>query len=222
MRYLLKFEKKGYIIYTSHLDIMRLFMRSFKRVGIKLAFSQGYHPHPKMSFAQPLSLGYSSTCEYLEFETVAPFETDDILSKLCNIMPVGLVITECKILQNTKKTMAAMVVRAGYRINVPITLTQSLDKLLADFLNQETIEITKVQRKTGKETVQEIKTMILELRGKDNDNSITLTTLLCAGSEKNLSPELLLQAILKFLQVEIDRAEIKIERISIDFHNIPM
>ncbi|MEG1930311.1 MAG: TIGR03936 family radical SAM-associated protein [Anaerovorax sp.] len=217
MRYLLKFNKEGYIIYTSHLDIMRLFKRSFKRVGIKLTFSQGFHPHPKMSFAQPLSLGYSGIGEYLEFETETPLEKEEIVKKLNEIMPVGLVLTGCDSLPNTGKTMAAMVNKASYHITIPMELDQPIDLLLTNFLNQETIEVTKFQKKSGKETIQEIKEMILDLKGEYYDKKIMLTTTLCAGSVKNVSPELLLQALFKFLQREIRREEIKIERISIDF-----
>lgn len=222
MRFLLTFKKEGYVIYTSHLDIMRLFNRSFKRVGVKLAFSQGFHPHPKMSFAQPLSLGYSSIGEYLEFETEVPLDKDEIVKKLNDIMPVGLEITDCVILPETGKTMAAIVEKATYKISIPINLEKGISDILEAFLRQETIEITKLQKKSGKETTQDIKNMILSLKGEVFDNEIMLTATLCAGSVKNLSPELLIKALLRFLSLEIDRAEIKIERISIDFQNITM
>ena len=75
MKYVIRFQKTGVICYTSHLDIMKVFKRSFKRAGIRLAYSQGFNPHPKMGFAQPLSLGYESMDEYIEFETV-----DEILA----------------------------------------------------------------------------------------------------------------------------------------------
>src|SRR5659263_497609 len=55
-RYIVKFSKFGYIKYISHLDLMRLFKRSFKRMGVKLEYSQGFNPHPKMGLAQPLFL----------------------------------------------------------------------------------------------------------------------------------------------------------------------
>ena len=70
MKYVIKFEKTGVICYTSHLDILKVFKRSFKRADIRLDYSKGFNPHPKMGFAQPLSLGYSGYCEYLEFETI--------------------------------------------------------------------------------------------------------------------------------------------------------
>ena len=52
-KYILTFEKSGYIRYTSHLDMVRLFQRAIRRSGIILAYSQGFNPHPKMSFSVP-------------------------------------------------------------------------------------------------------------------------------------------------------------------------
>ena len=73
-RYFMIFSKTGYIKYISHLDMLRLFKRAFKRTGIALEFSHGFNPHPKMGFAQPLSLGYTSLGEYIEFETVEAYK----------------------------------------------------------------------------------------------------------------------------------------------------
>ena len=53
-KYVLTFSKTGIICYTSHLDIMRMFNRVIKRAGIRLSYSQGFNPHPKMGFAQPI------------------------------------------------------------------------------------------------------------------------------------------------------------------------
>ena len=58
-KYIVEFSKTGAMCYISHLDMMRLFNRLFKRADIRLAYSKGFNPHPKMGFAQPLSLGYS-------------------------------------------------------------------------------------------------------------------------------------------------------------------
>ena len=74
MKYIIEFQKTGVICYTSHLDIMKVFKRAFKRADIALAYSQGFNPHPKMGFAQPLSLGYWSMQEYIEFETSAEYD----------------------------------------------------------------------------------------------------------------------------------------------------
>ena len=94
-KYLLKFEKTGDIRYISHLDLMRQFQRAFKRSGIHLAYSQGFNPHPKMSFGQPLSLGFTSTGEYLEFESAECMDNEDIKERLNVTFPTGIHISGC-------------------------------------------------------------------------------------------------------------------------------
>lgn len=62
------FEKKGNAVWMSHLDLMRLFQRAFKRAGLNLTHTQGFNPRPSVSIALPLSVGVESCCELLDFE----------------------------------------------------------------------------------------------------------------------------------------------------------
>lgn len=64
----LLFEKTGSAIWISHLDLMRLFQRAFKRAGLALKHTQGFNPRPSVSIALPLSVGVESRCELLDFE----------------------------------------------------------------------------------------------------------------------------------------------------------
>ena len=64
----LLFEKTGSSIWMSHLDLMRLFQRAFKRADLPLKHTQGYNPRPSVSIALPLSVGVDSVCELLDFE----------------------------------------------------------------------------------------------------------------------------------------------------------
>lgn len=215
MRFLLKFYKDGYISYTSHLDMLRLFKRSFKRVGIKLQYSQGFNPHPKMSFAQPLSLGYLSTSEYLEFETMEDFNADEIKEKLNDIMPEGLGILKCCQIPTGGKTMAALVEFGDYEILIPCEKRseEELNQLVSDFINQDHIIIKKIQKKTGKEVEVDIKPLIFQAKCSLVDaNLIMLTTRISTGSAANLSPENLLTAFAIYANIKFDRAEVKIKR----------
>ena len=63
----LLFSKTGRAKYISHLDLMRTFQRAFARAKIQIKHTEGFHPHPFVSIALPLSVGYSSQCEILEF-----------------------------------------------------------------------------------------------------------------------------------------------------------
>jgi radical SAM-linked protein len=62
------FEKTGNAVWISHLDLMRLFQRAFRRAGLPLTHTQGYNPRPSVSIALPLSVGVESKCELLEYE----------------------------------------------------------------------------------------------------------------------------------------------------------
>lgn len=64
----LLFEKKDCAVWISHLDLMRLFQRAFKRAGLPLKHTQGFNPRPSVSIALPLSVGVESCCELLDFE----------------------------------------------------------------------------------------------------------------------------------------------------------
>ena len=105
MKYIIEFRKTGVMCFTSHLDIMKVFKRSFKRGGIKLAYSQGFNPHPKMGFAQPLSLGYEGLSEFIEFETAKEYDAEGeggasaaegILETMRGMMPEGLELLAIK------------------------------------------------------------------------------------------------------------------------------
>ena len=77
------FSKTGDAVWISHLDLMRLFQRAFKRAGLALTHTQGYNPRPSVSIALPLSVGVESDCELLDFELEGErVSNDEITSRL--------------------------------------------------------------------------------------------------------------------------------------------
>ncbi len=215
-RYIIKFSKLGYIKYISHLDLMRLFKRSFKRLGIKLEYSQGYNPHPKMSLAQPLSLGYESNGEILEFETIEKIDEENILSTFNLAMPEGIKIIECKETKTGGKSLAAITEFAEYRIRIPFKGIILKDVEALDFMNQSEIICQKSNKK--KELVDiNIKSMIKELAINKNEKELIIYVKLDAGSLSNLSPELLIKAITEYYQIDYERSEVEITREKIIF-----
>ena len=79
----LLFEKTGNAIWISHLDLMRLFQRAFKRAGLPLTHTQGFNPRPSVSIALPLSVGVESRCELLDFDLDgAAVSAQQIMDKL--------------------------------------------------------------------------------------------------------------------------------------------
>ena len=78
--------------YISHLDLMRTFQRAFFRAGIQIRHTEGFNPHPFVSIALPLSVGYSSQCEILEFGLVGGASYEEVPARLTAAMPEGIVI----------------------------------------------------------------------------------------------------------------------------------
>ena len=79
----LLFEKKGNAVWISHLDLMRLFQRAFKRAGLPLTHTQGFNPRPSVSIALPLSVGVESDCELLDFDLDGvKIPNEEILTRL--------------------------------------------------------------------------------------------------------------------------------------------
>lgn len=87
----LLFEKKGRSVWISHLDLMRLFQRAFKRAGLPLTHTQGFNPRPSVSIALPLSVGVESQCELLDFELESCNATpDEVRDKLNEVLVEGV------------------------------------------------------------------------------------------------------------------------------------
>lgn len=219
-RYVLKFNKNGYAKYTSHLDLMRFFKRSFRKNGITLRYSQGFNPHPKMSFAQPLSLGYSSSCEYLEFETELEHEPSEMLKLLGQTMPEGLDLVWCKELKANVKSLAAAADSADYKVWIPTVVSDDkLAELAAGYMAQDEIITLKRQKKDKKMVLVNIKNMIRGFEAKNYDNQIILNLHLDCGSISNCSPELVITSFCEFADIDIPRYKMEVERKSIKFVN---
>ena len=91
--YRMLFEKTGNAIWISHLDLMRLFQRAFRRADLPLTHTQGFNPRPSVSIALPLSVGIESQCELLDFALEGePVAEDEICNRLNEVLTDGIKI----------------------------------------------------------------------------------------------------------------------------------
>lgn len=80
----LLFEKKGNAVWISHLDLMLVFQRAFKRAGLALTHTQGFNPRPSVSIALPLSVGIESSCELLDFDLEGESVSNEEIARRLN------------------------------------------------------------------------------------------------------------------------------------------
>ena len=220
-RYVLKFSKGGYAKFTSHLDMLRFFKRAFRKCGISLKYSQGFNPHQKLSFAQPLSQGYSSIYELLEFETERFHEPEKILEAMAEEMPEGINIDWVKSFDSDVKSLASVAESAQYKITLPLSIEQAqLDDLSKGYMQQDKILVMKRQKKDKKLVVIDIKDKIRSFEARAyGDDTLLLMTLDC-GSVSNCSPELVITSFIEFADIDLPRYKINVEREKINFIKI--
>ncbi|MCQ2513113.1 MAG: TIGR03936 family radical SAM-associated protein, partial [Lachnospiraceae bacterium] len=116
MKIRIKFTKEESVKYIGHLDIMRFFQRCFNRAGVKMAYSEGFNPHQKMSFAMPLGLGITSIGEYVDCEIADGQDLAVIAENMNKVAGDGFKILQIKkIKPNSSKAMAS-VKYAGYQV----------------------------------------------------------------------------------------------------------
>ena len=91
----LLFEKRGNAIWISHLDLMRLVQRAFKRAGLPLTHTHGFNPRPSVSIALPLSVGVESRCELLDFAlAVEGVSCQQIKDRLNDSLVAGITVLD--------------------------------------------------------------------------------------------------------------------------------
>ncbi len=128
----LLFEKTGNAIWISHLDLMRLFQRAFKRAGLPLTHTQGFNPRPSVSIALPLSVGVESVCELLDFtldgESVP---CEEICKRLNAVLVPGVRVREVYDTGKKLKELAFLdcAVTLEYDNGIPANAQEKLQEL---------------------------------------------------------------------------------------------
>lgn len=88
------FKKQGALAYISHLDLNRAVLRAFARAELPVVYSEGFNPHPRLTFSQPMSLFQESLTEIFDFRVEPDVSYDVIKEKLSAAMPKALEITK--------------------------------------------------------------------------------------------------------------------------------
>ena len=86
--YYLTYKRGDSIKYVSHLDFVRVFGRAFRRAELPIAYSEGFNPHPLLTFALPLSVGYTSECELMEFVMEKEMETEAVTPRTFSVSKI--------------------------------------------------------------------------------------------------------------------------------------
>lgn len=123
MRIRITFSKQGALRYTGHLDLHRLWERAARRAELPLAYSQGFHPQPKMAIAAALPLGFSSRCEVIDMRLEHDISLDGLSEKLQQTLPTGIRVANVESVDEKLPALQTQVASAEYEVH----LTEPVD-----------------------------------------------------------------------------------------------
>ena len=204
----LQYAKEAQMRFIGHLDVTRAFERTIRQARIPIAYSQGFHPHPKASFGPPLALGIESLAEYVDLQLSEPYPWD-IVASLNSILPPGLRIVDAKPIFGKTLALNAAINAAAYDVSLPpeVELTKAVESLLA--------ASSVILRRTTKQGIKDvdIRPGIRELRSGSGVLSMTLTL----GQQTSPRPMELLKHLLgwpsdRMCALKITRTGLYIER----------
>jgi radical SAM-linked protein len=215
MRYAIKFKKTGLAAYVGHLDTQRLWTRLLRMAGVDIAYSQGFNPHPKISLASPLSLGFESKGEYLEFVSTKKLDSEALAAKLKQSLPVGFELTSIFAREESyPKSLAYYSHFSTYSIHTDNFL--GLEEKLADFLLKRPIILTKTSKKTGKLRDIDLCPQILELSTASVYNKkVLFFAKLLAENNNTLNPTALLDLFYSTCNESFEISQSRIVRLDI-------
>lgn len=215
MKIRIKFAKRGEMKFIGHLDMMRYFQKAMRRANVAIAYSEGFSPHQKMSFAAPLGVGLTSEGEYFDIEAHASRSSAEMIVALNQVMAEGIEVLSWKLLPEQANNAMALVAAADYRLTFREGYrpeeAEAFSNHFLQWIASESIPIIKKTKKGERE--MDLKPLIYQVRIEEN-GSIFLC--IRAGSSDHIKPELILQTYYQnILHMEMPAFAIQIQRLEI-------
>jgi radical SAM-linked protein len=135
----IRYAKRGRLRFTSHRDFARAFERAIHRSGIPIAFSAGFSPHPKVSYAGAAPTGVASEAEYLEIGLAESRQPDQVRAALDAALPPGLDVVEVVEAVPGTPGLADRIEASLWRIVLPEVAPLDAETALNLFLAQESV-----------------------------------------------------------------------------------
>lgn len=210
-----KYKKEDEMIFISHLDLQRLLQRAFRRAKINLSYSEGFNPHPKMSYGNALALGVESQGEYVDIEIEDDIEVKEFLERINEQLPDGIKFVKGQEIDPKTPSLSSIIVYGEYIFNIDLEAPLSKEFVksrVLNFVKSKEIIVTKKNKK-GKKVEVDIRPMIrnFDLVSLD-DNRVTFVSTIATGSKANLNINILIPQILDMLNLDMDPREVGVLR----------
>ena len=190
----MSFEKTGMAKFISHLDTVRCITRAMKRACVPIWFTEGFNPHAFLTFAMPLSLGFESLCETVDFRLMEEVDLNELAERINNALPVDITVKEIYVYETSPNDIRWAEYKIVF-INPDKLLMENAEKVLS----ADEIMVLKKAKKGRNKVEKEvnIKEHIKSFELEDNNGKLVLKTVLSSGTSVNINPMLLIGALTK-------------------------
>lgn len=190
------FHKNLRAKYISHLDLMRSMTRAVKRSGIKVWYTEGYNPHPYITFPLPLPLGVESDRECMDIKVEDDVKLEEIKKSFEGKMPEGLDVFDVTLALHDAKQIRS----ASYEIKMKFDLSVHAENYLKEAKNaiDKKILVGHKKGKQGRKKVIkqiELSDYILDFSGSVENEMVCIAVRLSAGNDNNINPNVFLNAL---------------------------
>lgn len=192
----IRYERGDELKFISHLDILKLFERAARRCDLPVSYTEGFNPRPKFVFGNPLPVGVTSECEFVDIHLTKDMSSEEVINMLNDVMPKGVRMLDATELSDKNDNIMATVSASEYILTVTAT-KEELDKFINAYLLNIPLNVEKRSKSGSK--MMDIRHMIRDLKIED-DKIVIITD---AGNTNNLRPELAVSALNEYAGTNI-------------------
>lgn len=200
MRLRITFTKTEAMRFTGNLDLHRTWERTFRRAGLPLAYSQGFHPQPRINLASALPLGFTSDSELVDIWLEKDLPLDEIQKALQGALPPGIGILQIEEVDPQAPALQTQIQSVEYIITLLDHSENSIDQRLQELMTAETLP------RERRDKQYDLRPLILELERLPDDDQghCCLRMRLLSQSGATGRPEEVLLA----LEIQVESARV--------------
>lgn len=202
MRALIRFGKQPRLRFISHLDMQRFFQRALNRTGLPIAYTQGFNPHPVLSFGSALALGWTSEYEIIDIKLAVPMGRKRTEEAMRQALPEDLPVIEVKLVDDRHPAPMAQVKMADYRVTLDGENTAAILEQIPAFMEKECVMELK-KTKSGEKEIN-IRPLVISAEAFEDGFNVRLML----TEKESLKPDLLIKALAEMAGTDLPEARV--------------
>ena len=197
----IRYAKRGRLRFSSTRDFQRALERALRRAGVPMAFSAGFHPHPKISYANAASTGTASEAEYVEISLIRRVDPETLRAALDEALPDGLDIVE--VVEARGGSLADRLQASRWRLQFAGIGPAALERAAAIFLAEDRIEVTRMLKKGPR--VFDVRAAVIDMFVREGEKGCAILQMVVRHTTPAVRPDDVLTALRTVAALEPSR-----------------